>query len=403
MNIEKILSTHPQWEAVQKIYHRLNSEGYKAFLAGGCVRDALLGVPARDLDIATDAEPAIVESLFQRTVGVGKVFGVIRVLDFGEDIEVATFRTDGKYLDGRRPEGVHFSSPEEDAQRRDFTVNALFYDFSSQQIIDYVGGQADLSRKILKTVGRPEDRFREDHLRILRAVRFIAQLDFTLESETSKAVRAMAPSVQTVSAERISEELLKLLGSQHVEKGLLALEQHDLMKVLFPFRINNVSWHPPREVTSEFELLTLFFEPCPMSELSERLKSLRLSIKAMRFVENSLRVLKNPEIFFEMSQGKQLEQLSTDGVTFALRCLIERTPHHEYGARAGALLQKFASWGSELPERWVGGEDLKEEVQGRSLGAALQDVYERQLEGKFQSSQEALEWVRQKYVKGVSS
>lgn len=403
MNIEKILSTHPQWGAVQKIYHKLNEKGYKAFLAGGCVRDALLGVSARDLDIATDAEPAVVESLFAKTVGVGKVFGVIRVLEDGEDIEVATFRTDGQYLDGRRPEGVHFSSPQEDAQRRDFTVNALFYDFTSQQVIDYVGGQADLAQKVLKTVGRAEDRFQEDHLRILRAVRFVAQLDFSLESETSKAIREMASLVATVSSERISEELVKLLLSFHVEKGLQALQSHGLMQVLFPFRENNVDWQPPQGPLTESESLTLFFEPCPLNELGPRLKSLRLSVKTIRFIENALGVLKDPQSFFEMPQGKQLERLSVDGIAFSLRCLLERGYIGEYKPKAADLLKTFAIWGGELPERWIRGEDLKAEMQGRSLGEALQDVYERQLEGQFKSPQEALAWVRQKYIKGVSS
>lgn len=402
MNIEKNLSTHPQWEAVQKIYHRLNAEGYKAFLAGGCVRDALLGVPARDLDIATDAEPAVVESLFSKTVGVGKIFGVIRVLDYGSDIEVATFRTDGKYLDGRRPEGVHFSSPKEDAQRRDFTVNALFYDFASQQVIDYVDGQKDLQLKILKTVGRPEDRFKEDHLRILRAVRFVAQLDFSLEAETSKAVRGMASAVTTVSAERISEELVKLLSSQHVKKGLEALQEHELMRVLFPFRQGDVSWQAPKGALNSYELLTLFFEPCPRSELSERLKSLKLSVKAMRFIENSLKVLKDPAEFFAMTQGRQLEKLSVEGVPFALRCLRDRQRESFY-EQAEFLLKTFKQWNSELPARWVNGEDLRSAVQGPLLGEALQDVYERQLEGRFQNPQDALKWVREKYVKGVSS
>ncbi|AHI05854.1 poly A polymerase [Bdellovibrio bacteriovorus W] len=402
MNIEKILSTHPQWEAVQKIYHRLNAEGYKAFLAGGCVRDALLGVPARDLDIATDAEPAVVESLFSKTVGVGKIFGVIRVLDYGSDIEVATFRTDGKYLDGRRPEGVHFSSPKEDAQRRDFTVNALFYDFASQQVIDYVDGQKDLQLKILKTVGRPEDRFKEDHLRILRAVRFVAQLDFSLEAETSKAVRGMASAVTTVSSERISEELVKLLSSQHVKKGLEALQEHELMRVLFPFRQGDVSWQAPKGALNSYELLTLFFEPCPRSELSERLKSLKLSVKAMRFIENSLKVLKDPTEFFAMTQGRQLEKLSVEGVSFALRCLRDRQRESFY-KQAEFLLKTFKQWNSELPARWVNGEDLRSAVQGPLLGEALQDVYERQLEGRFQNPQDALKWVREKYVKGVSS
>ncbi|RYZ78960.1 MAG: hypothetical protein EOP06_28090, partial [Proteobacteria bacterium] len=228
------VKSHPQWPALQQVYHTLNQNGYKAYLAGGCVRDALLGRVANDLDLATDATPDTVESLFTKTVAVGKAFGVILVIVDGVSIEVATFRSDGMYADGRRPDKVVFTTPEQDAQRRDFTVNALFYDLHESRVLDFVGGVDDLQAQSLKAVGNPEARFREDHLRLLRAIRFSAQLGFELESETLKATKDLASLVKSVSSERIHDETLKLLKSRNAEKGLALMASTGIGEVLFP-------------------------------------------------------------------------------------------------------------------------------------------------------------------------
>src|SRR5277367_4221595 len=193
------------------IVAQIQRAGYTAYLAGGCVRDHLLGTEAKDYDVATNAKPEEVQQLFPRVTDLtGKSFGVLRVLVEEESFEVATFRQDGLYKDGRHPESVRFATAEEDAQRRDFTINGLFFDPVAERLIDYVGGEADLRAGIIRAIGNPADRFAEDHLRLLRAVRFAARLIFQIEPKTWDAICADAPSIKTISAERIRDELNKI-------------------------------------------------------------------------------------------------------------------------------------------------------------------------------------------------
>ena len=182
------MKSHPDFLTVFEIYQKIHSQGYQVFLAGGCVRDGLLGLTPNDFDLATNATPDQIIGLFEKTVSVGKAYGVIIVIEAGIEVEVTTFRSDGIYEDGRRPAAVEFSSPETDAERRDFTINALFYDLANDQVLDYVEGVTDLNQRLLRAVGEPAKRFREDHLRMLRAVRFVGQLAFELESATRQAI-----------------------------------------------------------------------------------------------------------------------------------------------------------------------------------------------------------------------
>ncbi|MGV3533306.1 MAG: CCA tRNA nucleotidyltransferase, partial [Chthoniobacteraceae bacterium] len=213
---------------------RLQDAGHHALYAGGCVRDMLRGVPPHDYDIATDATPAQVQGLFRRTMAIGAHFGVINVLEDGHDFQVASFRSDGAYIDGRHPENVRFSTPEEDALRRDFTVNGLFYDPLREELIDYVGGQRDLDARMLRAIGAPADRFREDRLRMLRAVRFATVLDFQIDPATWEAVVANAPAIHEVSAERIREELAKIFLSPRRVHGLDLLDASGLLREVLP-------------------------------------------------------------------------------------------------------------------------------------------------------------------------
>ncbi len=195
-----------------EIVARLQTAGFAAFWVGGCVRDFLLGCEPHDFDIATDAKPEQVEKLFPRTIPVGKQFGVIIVLEGGHEFQIATFRAEADYQDGRRPESIRFANAEADAARRDFTVNGLFYDPLTKKIHDWVGGENDLRAKIIRTIGAPEERFGEDHLRMLRAVRFAARLGFDIEAKTFAAIQTLAPKIKIISAERIREELMKLFA-----------------------------------------------------------------------------------------------------------------------------------------------------------------------------------------------
>ena len=196
----------------EEIVHRLQGAGFAAFWVGGCVRDFLLGREPQDFDVATDAKPEQVEKLFPKTIPVGKKFGVIIVVENGIQFQVATFRAEADYQDGRRPEKISFANAEADASRRDFTVNGLFYDPLTEKIHDWVGGEKDLRAKIIRTIGKPEERFGEDHLRMLRAVRFAAQLGFEIEPETFAAIQTLAPKIKILRAERVRDELVKLFA-----------------------------------------------------------------------------------------------------------------------------------------------------------------------------------------------
>jgi len=217
-----------------QIVARLQSAGFAAFWVGGCVRDFLLGRAPDDFDIATDAKPEQVEKLFRKTIPVGKKFGVMIVVEGGHQFQVATFRAEADYQDGRRPEKIIFANAEADALRRDFTVNGLFYDPLTKKIHDWVGGEKDLCAKIIRTIGKPEERFGEDHLRLLRAVRFAAQLNFAIEPKTFAAVKKLAPKIKLISAERIRDELLKLFSAPHAARGLVLLRESGLLEHILP-------------------------------------------------------------------------------------------------------------------------------------------------------------------------
>jgi poly(A) polymerase len=193
------------------IVKRLREQGHVAYFAGGCVRDLLLGLEPKDYDVATDAPPTRVRELFGNTQAVGAAFGVILVRHGRSTVEVATFRADMEYEDGRHPVGVRFTSAEEDAKRRDFTINGLFLDPVEDRVIDYVGGQDDLRAKIIRAIGDPEARFREDHLRLLRAIRFAARLGFEIDPRTGQAIHHHATHLVRISPERIAEELRLIL------------------------------------------------------------------------------------------------------------------------------------------------------------------------------------------------
>ncbi len=227
-----------QREFALDVVRQLRAAGHEALWAGGCVRDQLLGLPPKDYDVATSAHPNQVRELFghRRTLAIGAAFGVIAVqarkpLD---PIEVATFRTDGNYLDGRRPESVAFSDARHDAQRRDFTVNGLFFDPIAEEVVDYVGGVADLEARVLRAIGDPLKRFGEDKLRLLRAVRFAATYDLALEPATLRAVQVMADEVSQVSGERIGAELRRIVVHKSRARGAALLGEAQLLAPLLP-------------------------------------------------------------------------------------------------------------------------------------------------------------------------
>jgi poly(A) polymerase len=224
----------PMEKTAREIVVRLRERGHIAYFAGGCVRDLVRGESPKDIDIATDARPEVVQEIFRRTYAVGAKFGVIVVVENQFQFEVATFRSDDVYVDGRRPSAIHFSSPEEDAKRRDFTINGMFFDPLADEVIDFVGGRADLEAKLVRAIGDPAQRFSEDRLRMLRAVRFATVLDYKIDNDTWDALMANAVSITEISAERIRDELVRIFLSPKRVRGWDLLDESGLMRAILP-------------------------------------------------------------------------------------------------------------------------------------------------------------------------
>lgn len=292
----------PQPEAAQQaadrefaisVVEQLRAAGFEALWAGGCVRDLLLGNPPADYDVATSATPTQVRSLFgnRRTVAVGAAFGVIIVLPKRTDaqqIEVATFRTDAGYSDGRRPDSVTFSTAKEDALRRDFTINGMFYDPMSEKVLDFVGGEDDLKRGVIRAIGRADARIGEDKLRMLRAIRFAARFHFELETDTAAAISRHAEEIQVVSGERIAMEVAKTLQTDRAAWAAESWEQTSLLPHILPEVATHWSSH-------RAESLKLLEEACRNRSLP---KDWRLRLAAMLYREGLL-----PETLEPLMQG----------------------------------------------------------------------------------------------------
>ena len=218
-----------------EILKRLRAEGFQAFLVGGCVRDLVMGFVPKDYDISTDATPEQVVGLFPESLTVGAQFGVVIVPREEGNVEVATFRSDGRYTDGRHPNEVRYAkTPQQDVLRRDFTINGLLYDPLEERVLDYVGGQADIRARRVRTIGDPYERFSEDRLRMLRAVRFAVRLKFTLDAAAKEAIRKQAPEIRQVSAERVRDEILKILTEGQARPGFELLDVTGLLQEVLP-------------------------------------------------------------------------------------------------------------------------------------------------------------------------
>ena len=256
-----------------RVVETLRRAGFQALLAGGCVRDLALGRIPKDWDVATDARPEEVAALFEHTVPVGAQFGISVVMLNEGDYEVARFRRDGPYRNGRWPASIEPADARADAQRRDFTINGLFYDPASGAILDYVGGQQDLDAKVIRAIGDPAARFAEDYLRLLRAVRFAARLGFTIEPATWDALCARVECIVGVSAERVRDELTLLLTEGGAVRGLRLLDESGLLKVVLPEVAamrgvpQEAEFHPEGDVWTHVLLLFEYLDE-PSAELA---------------------------------------------------------------------------------------------------------------------------------------
>jgi tRNA nucleotidyltransferase/poly(A) polymerase len=389
-------------QAAVHIVRRLRDAGFEALLAGGCVRDMLLKRRPNDYDVATNAKPQDVSRLFGRTLKVGAKFGVVVVLINKIQIEVATFRTESDYTDGRHPGKVSFSTAKEDAARRDFTINAMFYDPVAKKVIDYYGGQTDLKNKIIRTVGEPAERFSEDYLRMLRAVRFSTQLGFSIDQQTKSAVCEGAQNITKISGERIAAELEGILVSPNRAKGVTLLIETGLAGVIFPgfsasdadFAVGVLS-NLPAEI--DFALgLSGLFAGFPTQFAIEKCEPLKLSknhYKHITFLlDNRDKLLSD----LSLSELKLLLSEPYFEDLFALQKAIQKAKAQTIGPLIKLRKRINQLKGVELkPKPILTGHDLMAlgAVPGPTLGQLAHEMYIAQLEGKLHSADQAKQWV----------
>lgn len=282
-------------ESAIEIINTLRKAGYTAYFAGGWVRDFIMKHPSDDIDIATDASPEIVLSLFPRTIKVGIAFGVVIVIMHGHHFEVATFRKDLGYTGGRRPDKIELSNALEDALRRDFTINGMFYDPITDSIIDYVQGIEDINRGIIRTIGSPQERFSEDRLRMIRAIRFASRFGFTIEEETRQAIQEHAHTLfPAVAMERIWQEFNKMAKSPRFDQAIIEMHQLGLLPVIFPDLQNMENQEIQKRVAMFGDFpkgspvilyLMELFPDMPLNELLELCDYLKTSVEEGKMVE----------------------------------------------------------------------------------------------------------------------
>lgn len=388
-----------------KVLKRLRQEGYQALFAGGCVRDYLLGRRPKDYDVVTDAVPDQIIPLFRKTLKIGARFGVVIVILEGKQVEVAAFRTESDYQDGRHPEKVEFATAKEDALRRDFTINGMFFDPISRQTLDFVGGQEDLQKKIIRTIGDPDERFGEDYLRLLRAVRFAVQLDFNIEEQTWQAVCRHAHKIRQISPERVAMELEQILTHPNRARGAHLLNDSGLAEAILPgfeepCRLfgSKMLRHLPEE--TDFPLaLAAYWAAAPLIKGMEWSKSLRLSnsaIKHIRFLLENKEILKDADLPLAQLKILMAEPYWEDLIHLRRAVLLSEgqslSPLKTIQKRAAALKGKVLR-----PKPLLDGHQLIAlgAVPGPMVGRLARELYIAQLSEEIQTPLQARRWVQQ--------
>lgn len=433
-------------ELALQIVQTLRQKGFEAYFVGGCVRDLLLKKNPKDFDIATNATPKQVGSIFPRTVAVGAQFGVMVVILNGKNFEVATFRADKEYADGRHPTEVRFTDAKEDALRRDFTVNGLFYDPVKRNVMDWVGGEKDLVRKTIRAIGDPKMRFTEDKLRLLRAVRFASVLDFKIEPKTFLAIKKLAPKIQEVSQERVRDELVKMFTGPHPGSALALLDKTGLLNEVLPeiYQMKGVqqpkAYHPEGDVFIHTKLLMEQLEDpsavlafgCLLHDVgkpatfkrSDRIRFNGHDRVGAAMAEKILERLRFSNDLKEQivacvdghMRFKDVKQMRESTLK---RFLQRKTFHteleqHRIDCLASHgdlsnwrfLKKKIKTLSQEeiRPLPLISGRDLLKlgYQEGPLIGKMLRSVEESQLEGKLTEKQRALQWVKKNFKKGKS-
>lgn len=391
-----------------EIAQKLRAAGFEALWAGGCVRDELLGVTPKDYDVATSATPDQIRDLFgrRRTLPIGASFGVITVLgprDAGQ-IEVATFRTDAAYSDGRHPDTITFTTAEHDAQRRDFTINGLFYDPLAEKVVDYVGGQQDLKVHILRAIGDPHLRLSEDKLRMLRAVRFAAAFNFAIDPDTLTAIQEMAPEINTVSAERIGMEIRRMLIDSNRATALTLLRTANLLVQVLPevADLSNAAFDETMQVLAALKqpsislALAALLLPAPNSPLLAPSVGRRLRY-TNKEVDRTVWLLANEPLIAQAPQlaWSKLQRLLTHDGTIELLALHEALAGPDDPALAFCC--ERLAWPAERlnPRLLVDGSTLIHHglTPGPHFSDLLEQVRDAQLNGEISSRDEALKLV----------
>ena len=437
-------------KAARKIAERLRDRGHIAYFAGGCVRDMVRGLTPKDYDIATDARPENVQALFPKTYAVGAHFGVIIVLHDGFQFEVATFRSDEAYIDGRHPSAVHFSSPEEDARRRDFTINGMFLDPASDKVIDLVGGQADIGAKLVRAIGEPAQRFAEDRLRMLRAVRFATALDYKIDKRTWDALVASAPSINQISAERIRDEVVRIFLSSNRVRGWDLLDASGLLSAILPELeamkgvLQPEQFHPEGDVFVHTRLMlsllhesvsiplvfaVLFHDVAkPVTARVDETGRIRFNehdrigaemteaiMRRLRFsgaeIEATVEMVRQHMVFkdapkMRIAKLKRFMARPTFDEELELH-RVDCESSHRMLDNYEFLLSKREEFANEpiIPPPLVRGDDLIAFglKPGPKFGEILEAVETRQLEGKLRTRDEALNWVKAHYSLGTEN
>jgi poly(A) polymerase len=432
----------PKRKSATDIVRRLRDAGFDAYLVGGCVRDIVMGREPKDYDIATSAQPAQVVGMFPDSLTVGANFGVVIVPREEGNVEVATFRSDGLYADGRHPVHIKFAkSAEEDVRRRDFTINGLLYDPVENRVLDYVGGQADIRGRRVRTIGDPYQRFSEDRLRMLRAVRFAARFSFELDPAAADAIRGLAGEIRVVSAERVRDEILKILTEGQARRGFELLDSTNLLEQVLPEvkAMQGVEqppeFHPEGDVwTHTLMMLDGLKEPTPTlavgvllhdvgkprtfvvrerirfdnhvevgAKMAEEIcKRLRLSFRETERVVELVRHHLRFKDFPRMKRSTQIRFLRMDGFE-------EHLELHRLDCQAShGILENYdlaRKMLGEIPEqeirppRLLSGNDLIRDgyTPGPVFKQILQAVEDAQLEGEVRTHEDALQLVHQRF------
>lgn len=411
----KHFESHPHWFAVSECVKTLIKNGYKAYLAGGCVRDALIGRPINDFDLATDAMPEQMQEIFENSIDHSARFGVIAIPYQDKDenkflIEITRFRWDKTYEDGRRPAEIEFKSEKEDAKRRDFSMNSLFFDFYEGKIIDFTGGKEDINNKVIKAVGTPIKRFKEDRLRILRAVRFQSQLGFDIDPKTLLAIQYECKHIEMISKERVYTELKKTIAGENYLDAFNSMYSSGLFEVIFKgmsfsapynwaeFKIDFYNLEE-QSIESFFTLITIYelksilptFREEKMKELVSFYKTLKIPSKIIKDVQIITLLYFDFGLHNLVPSIKVFESKHNSLFFKLLNCLGKK---NEF-IKIRQIYKNNLDSVSHLKTPLINGRDcLSIGIKPFEIGNVLDLVYEKQLLGLIVDKQESLTFVK---------